>query len=260
MNMNDVLLSIKNVYEAAITSATFNGNTYDNGLKAKEALIRSQELINLLHNVVKSQLIEEGIDPTLIHPALNKTKPELKIAGFLKSKNQDICVVPRTGDENDKTIAINVRSQLSSMMKNIDTLYERTFAEALNLHLMFPSMCLGEVYLIPTHEYDDKPMLRNEVAFKKVTKLESYIKMFQAINLRASSQGDEYKYERVTLLIVDFRPEQPILYSSVEQLVEDGLLPKDTTVSLSGLTYDDFSNDLLGAYEKRFESNLILKV
>ena len=36
--------------------------------------------------------------------------------------------------------------------------------------------------------------------------------MFQAINNRNSVNKDEYKYERVCLLIVDFRKKEPKLY------------------------------------------------
>ncbi|MEI8092479.1 MAG: hypothetical protein WCG98_10405 [bacterium] len=67
------------------------------------------------------------------------------------------------------------------MQKNIDTLYERTFAEALNLHLEYPNMCLGEVYMIPAYEYDDKKMTKNKVEFKAVSKIEKYLEMFYAI-------------------------------------------------------------------------------
>lgn len=34
-------------------------------------------------------------------------------------------------------------------------MYERTFAESLNLHLRCPSMVLGEFYMIPVYSYDD---------------------------------------------------------------------------------------------------------
>ena len=72
-------------------------------------------------------------------------------------KKQDICTVPNEqrksekeklnfegilyGQEDkfgldftEKALSINIFSQLSSSAKNFDTLYERTFAEALNFH------------------------------------------------------------------------------------------------------------------------------
>jgi len=52
-------------------------------------------------------------------------------------------------DYTEKIISINVRSQFSSLAKNFDTLYERTIAEAQNLHVRCSKMCLGEVYMMP---------------------------------------------------------------------------------------------------------------
>ena len=52
---------------------------------------------------------------------------------------------------------------MSSLAKNSDTLFERTFAEAQNLHMRYPDIVLGEVYLIPVHEYDDDMVKRGTV-------------------------------------------------------------------------------------------------
>src|SRR5258706_414058 len=66
-------------------------------------------------------------------------------------------VVDEYGEKfTEATIVINIRSQISSIQKNFDTLYERTTSEAINLHDRCPKMCLGEVYMIAVPEYDDK--------------------------------------------------------------------------------------------------------
>ena len=261
MDINQILKNIKSDFDTAITTARFNGNKYANGNKAKEALIRSQRIINLIHEVIKSEFVRCGVPAKMIYPPVGSSSPEIKIKGFLKSKNQDVTIIP---DENiipltdtytmllEKILSVNIRSQLSSLSKNIDTLYERTFAEALNLHLNYPKQCLGEVYLIPTHEYDDKAMLKNKVAFKSASKVENYIRMFQAINSRSAANKDEYKYERVCLLIADFRQKSPKLYNSIEELKKDGLVPKNTDVSLDNLTIQNFASSLLAIYSERF--------
>lgn len=267
MNTNKILLQIKKDFDLAITTANFNGKAYPNGQKAKEALIRSQKIINLIHEFVKNDFINCGISKNIIFPPVGCSKPEIKIKGFLKSKNQDVAVIPSNIKisssntillENEKILSVNIRSQLSSLAKNIDTLYERTFAEALNLHLSYPKQCLGEVYLIPTHEYDDKAMSGNRVVYKKVSKIEDYIRMFQAINNRKNINKDEYKYERICLLIVDFRQKSPKLYETVEELKRDGLIPKNSDVTLENLTSDNFARDLLSVYESRFGNKIII--
>ncbi|MEI6580987.1 MAG: restriction endonuclease [bacterium] len=266
MDIHQILLQIKTDFDRAITTARFNGNTYANGNKAKEALIRSQKIINLIHEFVKNDFVNCGVPPQMIFPPVGSSNPEIKIKGFLKSKNQDVTIIPTESQvvlsdtdsiDNEKILSVNIRSQLSSLAKNIDTLYERTFAEALNLHLSYPRQCLGEVYLIPTHEYDDKAMLRNQVVYKSVSKIENYIKMFQAINNRLDTDKDGYKYERVCLLIVDFRQENPKLYETIEDLKNDGLVPQDSTVTLENLTSNNLANDLLSAYRSRFGQDSI---
>lgn len=274
--IDDQLKELKHQIETAIITG---------GEKGKESMIRSSLLINLIHDYVKQQLIDQGINEGNIYPPLWKTKPEINIAGFLKQKNQDVCVIPseiRVKKEARKidwgplassgmideygfeystnTLVINVRSQLSSLAKNADTLFERTFAEALNLHLLYPSIVLGEVYLIPVHEYDDNLVKSKTVGFKKnATNVEKYISFFSAINGRIGGEGD-YKYERVTLLIVDFDNDQPKLFRTTKQLKDDGFISKSFNIPYEPLAPDNFVKDLLSVYRSRFNIENLIRV
>jgi len=49
-----------------------------NGVKGKEAMIRSSKPINNIHEAVKADLIRNGIAPHRIHPPIGETKPELR--------------------------------------------------------------------------------------------------------------------------------------------------------------------------------------
>lgn len=259
MDIKEALKRIKVEFEEAITTAVFDYKQYSNGNRAKEALIRSQRLINYIHAVIKAEFIKCGVSPDKLYPRLNSTGPEIQVQGFLKAKKQDISIVPapeiirKQSQQMEKVITVNARSQLSSLQKNIDTLYERTFAEALNLHLKYPKQCLGEVYLIPTHQYDDTAMLGNRVKFKNVSHIEHYIQMFQALNKRIDYKVDNYKYERVCLLIADFMQEPPKLYSDIRDLINDDLVSKYTKATLKFLTIENFASDLLDTYSKRFD-------
>lgn len=266
MGIQQILKGIKTDFDNAITTARFNGNSYANGNKAKEALIRSQRIINYIHEFIKKEFERCEVPTQMIYPPIGSSSPEIKLKGFLKSKNQDVAIIPTeeivsvagtATAEIEKILSVNIRSQLSSLSKNIDTLYERTFAEALNLHLSYPKQCLGEVYLIPTHEYDDRAMVQNRILFKSASKIEDYIRMFQAINNRRATNKDEYKYERVCLLIADFRQENPKLYSSIEDLKRDSLVPENSTDTLENLSIENFAEDLLSIYKERFGSDII---
>lgn len=246
----------------------------EGGVKAKQAMIRSSRPINFIHEAVKADLIRKGISPDRIHPPLNATKPELKLAGFIKQKHQDVCVSPEGyipesetmtegilreatdyygKDYTERTISINIRSQMSSLAKNFDTLYERTIAEAQNLHVRCQKMVLGEVYMIPVKEYDASVMDNNIVQFiDKVGAVEKYIKSFQAINGRLDFTREDYKYERVCLLLVDFAQTPAKIYSTNQELINDGLLDENSTASLDELSWGTFTESILNSYNERF--------
>ncbi len=234
-------------------------------LQARKSLICSQKLIRPVHEAIKSAIIQNGINADFIFPPIGANN-EIKLSGYLKKKTQDIIVIPPNIQENgelitnglhkgkydrfghfatERILAINARSQLSSLGNNVDTLYERNFAESLNLHLRCPRMCLGEVYLIPTHEYNVN---------QTRVKIESYLNAFNAISERIDTQTDHYKYEKVCLLIVDFREPIPTIYDSDEKLTE--LLGRESTASIANLTFDQLIPSLLETYRARFPNLL----
>ena len=251
----------------------------EGGIKAKEAMIRSSRPINFIHEAVKADFIRKGISPDRIHPPLGESKPELKLAGFIKQKHQDVCVTPEGyvpesetmtegilreatdyygKDYTERTISVNIRSQMSSLAKNFDTLYERTIAEAQNLHVRCQKMVLGEVYMIPVKEYDASVMDDNIVQFiDKIGAVEKYIKSFQAINGRLDHTREDYKYERVCLLLVDFAQTPAKIYSSNEELINDGLLDANSTASIDELSWGTFTDNILSNYDTRFGSSIL---
>lgn len=267
------LLQFKNMIESSIV---------EGGVKGKESAIRSSALINLIHDAVKNELIEKGVNPGNVYPSLGATKPELKLAGFLKQKNQDVCVIPSGIKEapttikwgplafenkedpyglefSTNTLVINIRSQMSSLAKNADTLFERTFAEALNLHMRYPNITLGEVYLIPVHEYDDELVKINKVGFKaRQTNIEKYISFFNSINDR-QVDGDDYAYERCALLVVDFNKPQPYLFNNSEELKSAGLISHDFGIEYANLNFQDFAEDILRIYSERFNIDNLMR-
>jgi len=276
INLNEALEIIKISIEDVIRFS---------GAQGKKSLITSQQPINLLHEVVKSSLVEKGVTRELIHPPVGQSNGEIKLAGFLKFKKQDVSVFPNNltprqeeinfdGLFNTGTIepygelfsehilSINVRSQLSSLANNIDTMFERTYAEPLNLHRRVPKMVLGEVYLISVRELNSAELSQKNVVYKPFTNstsnyLEKYIKGFSALNMRASQRDDDFKYEKVALIIADFSQTPVKIYNSTEELTEDNLLPLGSTASMDNLNYEDLIQTLLNVYERRFGAGIL---
>jgi len=245
----------------------------ERGTEGKTAAIRSGKPIQAIHEAVKTALVEAGVDSRFITPNIGSSKGELTLTGFIKKKRQDVCVQPSgvhpssadrlssllTGAKDklgkaymERTIAINVRSQFSSLAKNFDTLFERTVAEAHNLHMNCPSMVMGEVYMIAAPEFDVKAMGSKIWKPLSQVSIEKYAQAFEAINQRISVEGDEYKYERVCLLVVDFRPEIPIIYDTTESLEANGLIAANSRIDFSSLSWKGFAKDLLERHNQRF--------
>lgn len=258
------------------------------GDKGKTALVTSSKHINLFHEVVKSELIRNGVNPTLIFPPLNNSKDELNLAGFIKAKQQDISVVSNNhlnkevpelmsiGMMNGKTdafgqaytehtLAINVRSQMSSITKNDDTIIERTFAETLNLHLRCPNMVLGELFVLPITGFNSDKVKQKQPVYEpiqtvkknknsKLTSdaIEETINVFNDLNNRNLAIDEAYKYERVCLVLADFSQSPVKIYTDENQLKADNLLAQNSSVSLSGINYQNFIPDLLNIYSTRF--------
>jgi hypothetical protein len=161
------------------------------------------------------------------------------VTGLLKAKDQDVSFtvdthveeVITTGVEagridtvgyhaTNRALIIGVRSQLSSIAKNFDTLVERAFAETLNLRLRTPNITLGEVYLIPLNEFDDDALKSNQVGFKNTfVDLAKFTKIFNAItdsNYRNNPSG-LYKYNATMLIVADFKnPKVKVLWNENE--------------------------------------------
>ncbi|WP_396632385.1 hypothetical protein [Maribacter sp. R86514] len=276
MTLQDCVDNIKSTVENAITT---------NGTTGKTSVIRSQGVINLLHEVVKSSLISIGIDAALIHPPLGQSNGEKTLAGFLKFKKQDICVFPNNKPQlteplgfnglyatgvtepygelfTEHILSINVRSQLSSIGNNIDTMYERTYAEPLNLHRRLPKMVLGEVYLLSVRELDSRQVALRNVAYKPHTAsvgryIERYIKGFAALNMRNNQRDDDFKYERVALILADFSQTPVKIYKNNAELIADGILPPGSTADMTNLSYDGFVDRLKMVYDKRFGTGIL---
>ena len=95
---------IKSELETAISTAIYNGNEYANGHEAKEALIRSQNLILKIHEVIKVSILDEISKyrkDFSIYPPIGARSPEMTVYGLLKGKRQDVVVmfddVPHNG-------------------------------------------------------------------------------------------------------------------------------------------------------------------
>ncbi|MGC8545776.1 hypothetical protein [Athalassotoga sp.] len=162
--------------------------------------IRSQKIIDHIHQYAVDYLKSKNVKNSYI-------KRNRKCQGFFKVKEQDILIT-----KSDKKIctepeiSINVRSQMSSIQKNFDTLYERLIAESVNLHKQYKYLPCGYIYLIPTLGLDSSALKKGKFKPNESYDLEKYISSFYKITGRKSVKGDDFKYESIGLIIIDIRP------------------------------------------------------
>ena len=233
----DKLQEMKNIYEDAIRKGEYT------------SFIRSKRLINLLHEYVTEEL-KKRVEPSWV-------VTDKKVYGFPKTKEQDIIIQP---PQNGRSVsvgpimAVNVRSQLSSIEKNYDTLFERIFAEALNLHNRFPYMVLGYLYLLPKVGYNPDAAKENRVELSERYNLEKYILSFLSIASRASPNDVPWKYERVCLLIVDFEKDPPEVMGDMQIFVGERLVSEEFAqlYTFEKLSIMDFFDELYKIMMERY--------
>ncbi len=272
--LKDAVSNFQDALFSAITTATYNGVQYDDGQKAKEALIRSQSLIMRIHESTKvsvlSTLQQSFGDNWIVYPPVGANSPELKIFGLLKGKNQDLVflkdsLVPSTfrdgpnigvidtvGEQATNTsIVIGVRSQMSSVDKNFDTLMERAFAETLNLRLRTPILCMGEVYLLPLRELDSKAMKQNKIVFsRKKVNIEKFIRIFNAFSDRQDVRVEEqYKYDASCLVLIDLEQSPAKVITNGAELQEYDV-PASLCAQFDKIAPTSFDDRLVTQYMK----------
>ena len=284
MNLKELQIAVNEIKSAvhhAVTTASYGGKNYNSGLEAKTALIRSVSLIQRIHELTKRSLdveLKRRKIPYEIYPPLGFASPEIDVWGLLKKKKQDLVVLfggakpsreeiaegPLLGKfdclgtaATKSAIVIGVRSQLSSVNKNFDTLMERAFAETMNLRLRHPYLIMGEVYLLAVKDYDEQAMKRNEISWKpRFTNIERFISIFNGMSHRSDHKDirESFKYERSALLLVDFSQTPAKIYTTKKELQDDGIVSKDFAENYSGLSPHNFAKDILDQYKKRHTS------
>jgi hypothetical protein len=126
-NFSKTLLKMKTVFDAD-----------------PEAAVRSQNFIQTFH-----QFVAEDLTSHLTSKARTqniRVVQEAKVFGSFKSKDVDVAVIHPT---NGPLLLIGVRSQMSSVGKNVLTYYQDIIGEAISLQERFPMCATGYAYLHP---------------------------------------------------------------------------------------------------------------
>jgi hypothetical protein len=142
-----------------------------------------------------------------IEPQKLQLMQEATLYGSHKNKDADIVL---SNHVNGPQIIIGVRSQMSSVAKNMENYYEGIIGECISLHDRFPMAVIGYVYLLPTEPI--KPGLTETV---KLDKAES---LYEKITGRNDWRDAHDRYEHFAFLKVDFTDNPPKLIPTSDLL------------------------------------------
>ena len=142
-----------------------------------------------------------------IDPMKYQLMQEVTLFGSHKNKDEDIAL---THFANGPQIAIGVRSQMSSVGKNLENYYEGIIGECISLHDRFPMATLGYVYLLPKNPI--KPGLIEEIDLDKAESL------FRKITDRNDWHSPNDRYEHFAFLKIDFSTDPPKIIKSAPEL------------------------------------------
>lgn len=185
-----------------------------------ERAVRSQAFIKKLHNYCIYELKRIGISERKV-----QIETEVEIYGTHKKKKVDVAVVhPQAGP----LIVISIRSQMSSINKNKFNNYEMLIGDVISLHERYPSLVVGNIFLLPKKSY-----LNDEIP-----PFDEYEKLLKKISFRKDDKNRLDKYEHIALLVVDFDKDPP-------EIVAD--IPKDKRLRI-----EDFFKKLLETYKERY--------
>ena len=174
-------------------------------LKSPVVAVRSQSFIKILHDYCISELHKAGIADDKF-----QIIKEATIYGSHKSKDVDVAVIENI---NGPQIIIGIRSQMSSVGKNLLTYYEEIIGDCISLHDRFPMAVLCYVYLLPKH-----PIKKG---LSETVNLERAEQLFERIAGREDWRDTKDKYEHFALLKVDFESDPPSLIDTIPLLSID---------------------------------------
>jgi hypothetical protein len=180
-----------------------------------------------MHREIASE-IEARLSAQALRQGVN-VKLEAPVHGSFKDKNVDVAVIHPI---NGPLLTVGVRSQMSSIGKNILTYTQDIIGEAVSLQDRFPMSVFGYIYLLPLHPADTGTL--DHVR---------YARLFANITGRGNTsfKQERGRYDHFAFALVDFDQDPPQLR---EDLVEQAQPRADL-----GLL--DITNRLIETYQFR---------
>lgn len=202
--------------------------------------VRGQHFIKALHGFIAYELNQR------LHPDARKAgvyvKEEAAILGSHKSKDVDVAVMHPT---SGPLVLVGVRSQMSSVGRNVLTYYQDIVGEAVSLQERYPMTVHSYVYLHPLSFEEEKKATKTLPArtVEVSTNVDRYAKMYRAIT------GRDDKFYRVLSGIYDQFAYMVVDFTKSPAELRDDLVK--ASVSDTDLSIETFVDRLVETYKRR---------
>ena len=191
----------------AVRSQRFISHLHQYCMEELDRAVGSEQVQKIDLSDMKQPAGKPNYPRVQINPKKYQLMREVTLFGSHKNKDEDIAL---THFANGPQIAIGVRSQMSSIAKNLENYYEGIIGECISLHDRFPMATLGYVYLLPKNPI--KESLVEDVDLDRAERL------FQKITERNDWHSPHDRYEHFAFLKVDFAADPPNIIPSVPEL------------------------------------------
>lgn len=180
--------------------------------------VRSQNFIQTFHKFIADD-VTSHLTPQAKKQNIRVVQ-EAKIFGSFKSKDVDVAVIHPT---NGPLLLIGVRSQMSSVGKNVLTYYQDIIGEAISLQERFPMCATGYAYL---HPLQVVPWQRKDGTSTNAESPDHsrFARMYAGIGSRDDRLYKHQlgSYDHFAYSVVDFQAAEPQLHDEiVHQAVPD---------------------------------------
>jgi len=168
-----------------------------------DAAVRSQRFIKCVHSEIASEFEARLTDKARKDGV--RVQLEAPVHGSFKDKNVDVAVIHPV---NGPLILVGVRSQMSSVSKNILTYIQDIMGESVSLQDRFPMSVFAYAYLLPLRPKDTGTL-----------DVDRYARLFGNLTGRsgATYKQERGRYDHFAFAVVDFDADPPIL---MEDLVK----------------------------------------
>ena len=203
------------------------------------AAVRGQHFIKTLHGFIADDL-RSRIHPSAVKEGV-EVQEESTVFGSHKTKDVDVAIIHPT---SGPLVLVGVRSQMSSVGKNVLTYYQDIVGEAVSLKDRFPMTTHAYAYLHPLSYTDEKKVSGGGKPGNRVYPDHArYARMYRAITGRDDRLYKNMSgiYDEFAYMVVDFEaPSAELRDDVVRKAVPD-----------TDLSITTFVDRIVDAYKRR---------